>query len=120
MALWIVAGVANVSDSCVGLSGDDLEICQAGTAIGGGIGVTFLFVIWFVGFLVLGLIWLMSRPKETVVVYGPQGQQVMVTEKEAQQRVSAGWTYQPAPPAAPATPSTPPPQTDEPPTAPGA
>jgi hypothetical protein len=114
MAIWIIGGVANVSSNCAGLTGDDLEICQAGTAIGGGIGVTFLFFVWFIGFIILGLIWLMSRPKENVIVYGPEGQQVTVTEKEAQRRVSSGWTYQPTPtPQSPAP--TPPPHSEGPP-----
>ena len=50
----------------------------------------------FIGFVIFGIIWLMSRPKENVIVYGPEGQQVTVTEKEAQRRVASGWTYQPA------------------------
>jgi hypothetical protein len=47
---------------------------------------------------VLGLVWLMSRPKESVVVIrGPGGQQVTVSEKEAKRRIAkeVGWSYQP-------------------------
>lgn len=95
MVVWIVVGVSSVSDNCAGLSGNALANCQAATAIGGGIGVTFLVIIWFLGFIVLGLIWLMSRPKDNVMVYGPDGQQVTVSEKEAKRRVANGWTYQP-------------------------
>jgi hypothetical protein len=41
------------------------------------------------------LVWLVSRPKNNTVVYGPQGQQVMVSEREAKRRVEkGGWTYQ--------------------------
>ena len=95
MLIWIVVGVSSVSDNCAGMSGQALENCQAATAIGGGIGVTFLVIVWFLGFIVLGLIWLMSRPKDNVMVYGPDGQQVTVSEKEAKRRVAKGWTYQP-------------------------
>lgn len=95
MLIWVISGVGAVSDNCAGLTGQELETCQAGTAIGGGIAVTFLIIIWFIGFVVLGLIWLMSRPKENVVVYGPDGQQVTVSEKEAKRRIEKGWTYQP-------------------------
>lgn len=96
MLIWIVAGVAANSDNCSGLTGAELTGCQAGTAIGGGIGVTIILTIWFIGFIVLGLIWLMSRPKDNVVIYGPEGQQVTVSEKEAKRRVEKqGWTYQP-------------------------
>lgn len=96
MGIWLVAGIGNVSNNCAGQTGSALETCQAATAIGGGIGAGIIVVIWFIGFLVLGLIWLMSRPKENVAVYGPQGQQVMVSEKEAKKRVEKlGWSYTP-------------------------
>jgi hypothetical protein len=98
MLIWIATGIGAVSNECGGLTGTELETCQAATAIGGGIGVTFLVVVWFIGFIVLGLIWLMSRPKDNVVIYGPSGQQVTVSEKEAKRRVEKqGWTYQPPP-----------------------
>jgi len=95
MLVWIIGGVGAVSDNCAGKTGSALEACQAGTAIGGGIAVTFIIVIWFIGFVVLGLIWMMSRPKENVLVYGPAGQQVTVSEKEAKRRLAKGWSYQP-------------------------
>jgi hypothetical protein len=95
MVIWIAGGMSATSDNCDGLSGNDLSVCQAGTVVGAGIGVTFILIIWFLGFVVLGLIWLMSRPKENVVVYGPEGQQVTVSEKEAKRRLGKGWTYQP-------------------------
>ncbi len=63
MGLWMASGAAAVSDNCAGKIGHDLSICQAGTAIGGGIAFTFIVAIWFIGFVVLSLIWLMSRPQ---------------------------------------------------------
>ena len=96
MALWVVGGVGAAGDNCAGLSGVQLDTCQAGTAIGAGIGVTLLIGIWFVGFLVLAILWFATRPKENVLVYGPKGQQVTVSEKEARRRVEReGWSYQP-------------------------
>ncbi|HVC76639.1 MAG TPA: hypothetical protein VND96_08995 [Candidatus Micrarchaeaceae archaeon] len=61
--IWLVSGIAATSNECPGLSGTDLSACQAGTAIGAGIGVTFIVILWFIGFVVLGLVWLMSKPK---------------------------------------------------------
>lgn len=61
--IWLVSGIVGVSNNCPGLTGSNLAACQAGTAIGAGIGVTFIVIIWFIGFMVLGLVWLMSRPK---------------------------------------------------------
>jgi hypothetical protein len=103
-AIWGITGASAVSDNCAGQTGDALATCQAATAIGGGIGLTFIFMLWFIGFIILSLIWFMSRSKHSVVVYGPSGQQVSVSEKEATSRVKKGWTYQPqAPMSAPPT-----------------
>lgn len=68
----------------------------AGIAVGGGIAITFIVLLWFVGFIVLGFAWLMSRSQVMVVILGPNGQQVTVSEKEAKRRVSTevGWSYQ--------------------------
>lgn len=56
--------------------------------------VGFLFFVWLLGFMILAVVWFMSRPKENVTVYGPEGQQVSVSEKEARRRIEQGWTYQ--------------------------
>ena len=38
----------------------------------------------------------LSRPKQNTVIYGPQGQWMRVTEKEAKKRVEEeGWMYEP-------------------------
>lgn len=53
---------------------------------------------WFFGLLILAVVWLKSQPKENTAIYGPQGQWMMVTEKDAKKRVEKqGWTYQPQP-----------------------
>ena len=58
-----------------------------------------MFFIWFIGFVILAIIWFLSRPKQNTAIYGPQGQQMMVTEKEAKKRVEReGWMYQPPQP----------------------
>ncbi len=79
MVAWIVSGASAVSNNCAGETGDALATCQAATAIGGGIAVTLIGFIWFIGFIVLSVIWFMTRPKNNVTVFGPQGQQVMVS-----------------------------------------
>jgi hypothetical protein len=61
------------------------------------VGFSILF-IWFVGLLVLTIVWLLSRPKQNTSIYGPQGQWTVVTEKEAKRRVEQeGWSYRPPP-----------------------
>jgi hypothetical protein len=78
-------------------------LCDAeatGQAIGATLGVGFILFIWFIGFVVLFLVWFMTRPKENVMVYGPEGQAVTLSEKDARKRVErGGWSY--TPPGAP-------------------
>lgn len=93
IVLWIVAG-ANAAGNASCDPTLTADLCDAATTIGTGIGVTIILVIWFIGFIILGLIWLMSRPKDNVTVFGPDGQQVQVSEKEASRRVKSGWSYQ--------------------------
>jgi polyferredoxin len=55
-----------------------------------------LVIGWLIGFMALSVIWFLSRPKHDVAVYGPQGQQMLVSEKEAKFWVEKkGWAYQP-------------------------
>jgi len=63
MLLWVIGGLqatAGAHNACVQQS--YTGACQTGVAIGAGLGVTLLAIIWFVGFIVLSLVWLMSRP----------------------------------------------------------
>jgi hypothetical protein len=62
MVLWAVSASAmSTTDVCSTATYTDA--CQAGATIGKGIAVTLIFVIWFLGFIVFSLIWLMSRPQ---------------------------------------------------------
>lgn len=42
------------------------EYSAALTAAGQGVMFLFLFVVWLIGFLITGLVWLMSRPARNV------------------------------------------------------
>ena len=99
--VWLVTGLNAAGSVPVGSEAEEV-----GRAIGTGIGVTFIAILWFIGFIVLGLVWLMSRPKESVLVYGPEGQAVTVTEREAKRRIEKGWTYLAPTGSAPAVPPT--------------
>jgi len=44
---WIIGGLASGSDTCAGKVGDALEACQAGSAVGTGIGVFLIIGLWF-------------------------------------------------------------------------
>jgi uncharacterized membrane protein YhaH (DUF805 family) len=52
-------------------------------------------VLWFIGLLVVLLLRLISRPKQNVRIYGPNGQEWVVSAMSAARRVRNGWSYQP-------------------------
>lgn len=60
MLIWAIAG-ASTSESCKGLVGDELTICQAGQ-VGTGIGVGLIILLWALGDIILGVVWLITRP----------------------------------------------------------
>lgn len=60
MALAIVAGVAGNAQR--GPTGDS-EAAQAGYAVGTTIGAGVLFCIWAAGALMLGVVWVVTRPR---------------------------------------------------------
>lgn len=65
MLVWIVAGgISATNGDCDGESTAELrQLCEDATDVGAGIGIVALFVLWFVGFIVLSLVWLMTRPR---------------------------------------------------------
>ena len=57
---WIGAGVADrPSKECT--PGD--QLCQDASDVGTSIGISLVVTLFFVGFIILSLIWLMTRPK---------------------------------------------------------
>lgn len=57
---WIIGGVAaRPSKDCP--PGD--ELCVEASDVGTGIGVAVIIFLWFLVFIVLSLIWFMTRPK---------------------------------------------------------
>lgn len=75
MAIWVIGG-ANAADCAREADGASKAGCQVGAGLGAGL----LVVLWFLGFIVLALIWLMTRPRD-------------------QTGVAAASTAPPAPPA---------------------
>ena len=61
-----------------------------------------LSLCWLIGLVVLAVVWSLSKPKPNTAIYGPQGQWMRVTEREARKRVEQeGWSYHPPLPYAP-------------------
>jgi hypothetical protein len=60
--VWIIAGLAGISDSCADRVGQDREACEAGTAVGASIGVGIIVVLcssWTESWASSG--WLLAR-----------------------------------------------------------
>lgn len=63
--LWsIFSGVGATADSCAGLSGDSLTSCEAGTALGTGLGIFMILVLWAVVDIILLVIFLVTNKKQ--------------------------------------------------------
>jgi len=60
MALWAIVGGSHAASTCNTTSQAYNTGCQAGTAIGVGL----IIGLWFIGFVVLSLIWFMTKPKD--------------------------------------------------------
>jgi hypothetical protein len=56
--IWIIAGASSASDNCEGETGQALEACEAGTAVGAGIGVVLIIFIWMAVDVILALTYL--------------------------------------------------------------
>ena len=69
MLLWTVSYSGGIGD-CAGETGWALTTCEAGRAIGTGMGIPFIIIVWFIGVIVFGLIWLMSSPERHTVRSG--------------------------------------------------
>jgi hypothetical protein len=75
MLAWLIAGTsaaqstvteADIADCTAGgfmSRADCVSLLEGAEDVGTGIGVTLIFVLWFFGFIVLSLVWLMTRPR---------------------------------------------------------
>ena len=61
MLIWLVAGLGSAADNCAGEVGDAKDACEAGTAIGAGLAGFFIILLWALGDVILGVIWLVTR-----------------------------------------------------------
>jgi hypothetical protein len=59
MLFWVIAGAG--ATNCGRFAPDSGE--RAGCEAGAGIGIAGLIFLWFLGFVVLALVWFMTRPK---------------------------------------------------------
>lgn len=64
MGWWFVVSLQGAAHNCAHTAADQLAACQVGTGIGASFVAFIIGVLWFIGFIVLALIWLMSRPSK--------------------------------------------------------
>jgi hypothetical protein len=65
MLAWVVAAAGQASGVSAECKADTLlgpETCNNAQDTGTAIGVGLLIVLWFIGFVVLSLVWFMTRP----------------------------------------------------------
>ncbi len=62
MVIWIVTGIATAPNgsNCADLT---QQSCQAATDVGTGIGVILIVIIWALVDIILGIVWLVTKPR---------------------------------------------------------
>lgn len=63
MLAWIVSATATEVCGDYAPGSADREACELGEDVGTGIGVAFIFFVWFLGFVILSIVWFMTRPR---------------------------------------------------------
>ena len=67
MILWFVRVSSELNNlSCAGESEFGLTMCEWGASIGLNYGVSLVILVWLIGFIALGLIWLIDRPRASI------------------------------------------------------
>jgi len=66
MLVWAIAGSAGSECGKYPAGSSDRKACELGEDVGTGIGVTIIFVLWFIGFIILSIIWFMTRRRGRV------------------------------------------------------
>jgi hypothetical protein len=67
--VWLITGVGGAADQaedCTALVGNAKDLCEAGnagTAVGAGIGAAIILFLWALVDVILGILWLVTRPK---------------------------------------------------------
>jgi hypothetical protein len=69
MLIWVIAGGAShVHNHCAGLTDQD---CRAAGNAGKAIGVGLLIALWAAGDVILGVVFLVTRPRERTAQWAP-------------------------------------------------
>jgi uncharacterized membrane protein YhaH (DUF805 family) len=63
MLIWVIGGYNSATEGMENMSGAE----AAGAAIGTGIGMTMLFILWVIGDIIFGLFYFFTRPTRQLV-----------------------------------------------------
>jgi len=64
MVIWLVTGLTASTGSCNGL---DANTCAAASDVGHGIAATLQIVVWVLGDIILGVLWLVTKGRSCPV-----------------------------------------------------
>jgi hypothetical protein len=72
MVVWMIGGGISAShkaaEQCAHPYPLTTQECLDASHAGAGIGIGLLIVLWFIGFVVLGFVWFMTKPREVIIV----------------------------------------------------
>lgn len=60
MVVWLIAGVGGAAEECTQQA---TQLEEDACTVGAGIGAVLITTIWFLGYIPLGLLWFITRPK---------------------------------------------------------
>jgi hypothetical protein len=64
MILWLATAARGIGElSCAGETAAALAVCEAGVNVGLSLGLSFVLIVWVIGLVAFGLVWLSSRPR---------------------------------------------------------
>lgn len=94
--VWLIGGARNVSSGqdqavqdCMSGGFNTAQDCQTFYHAGAGIGFGLVFGVWFVGFIVLAIIWAMTRPKPEPQIVIVQKSDETFTAEQVQEQIAA-------------------------------
>ena len=91
MLVWLITATSGTTSVCTpDMSAD---ACAGLSTLSHGISAGLIGFFWFIGLCITVIIWFLSRPHQNTTVWGPDGRQMIVSERKARQLVMQGWSY---------------------------
>jgi hypothetical protein len=91
IVIWLITATSGTTSACT--PDMSAETCAGLSTLSHGISTTVIGFFWVVGLVPLVIIWYLSRPHQNTTVWGPDGRQMIVSERKASELVKQGWSY---------------------------